>query len=73
MTLLEAPIGKYKIERIDAGRMAARRLFSLGLLPGIIIEKERNSRIYPVLISIENRGRLVIGRGLASKIIINKI
>ena len=61
------------IVRIFAGRGAARRLTSLGLTPGTRITKLSAAPFQgPVQLLVRNT-RLVIGWGLASKIIVSEI
>jgi Fe2+ transport system protein FeoA len=69
-TLLEAPMGTYIVERINAGRKANTRLSALGVLPGTEVEKQNYSTNNPVMLDIKNRGRIALGRGLSEKIIV---
>jgi DtxR family Mn-dependent transcriptional regulator len=69
--LTECPIGqKLKVERVNAGFHAKRRLACLGIVPGVeIIKKKAAPFRGPVEVIVKGTS-LVIGRGLASKIII---
>ena len=64
---------KAEIVSIAGGQMATKRLADLGLIPGTIIKVLRRAPFWgPV--EIEVRGsRLVLGRGLASKILVKII
>lgn len=54
---------------IQSGRNAKMRLSHLGIVPGVLIKKIQNAPFRgPVAIEIENKGRLIIGYGLAQKI-----
>ncbi|MFX1390586.1 MAG: ferrous iron transport protein A [Promethearchaeota archaeon] len=69
--LTECPLGqKVKVVRVDAGYQAKRRLSCLGIVPGVeIIKKKAAPFRGPVEIIVKGTS-LVIGRGLASKIIV---
>ncbi len=59
-----------KVLRVDAGMSAKRRLANLGIIPGVKIIKNRVAPFCgPVQISVRGSS-LVLGRGLASKIIV---
>ncbi|MHA1110306.1 MAG: FeoA family protein [Promethearchaeota archaeon] len=61
------------IVNIFAGRRAAQRLTSLGLTPGTRITKMSSAPFQgPVQLLVRNT-RLVIGWGLATKIIVSEI
>lgn len=61
------------IVSINAGMRANRRLTSLGLLPGTEISKISSAPFQgPVQLKVRNT-RLVIGRGLAEKIMVRDV
>ncbi|MFX1274097.1 MAG: ferrous iron transport protein A [Promethearchaeota archaeon] len=58
------------VVKVDAGHMAKNRLGDLGIVPGVKIVKKKSAP-FKGPVEIEVRGSsLVIGRGLASKIIV---
>jgi Fe2+ transport system protein FeoA len=62
-----------EIVSIQGGRMATKRLADLGLTPGTKIKILRKG-LFGGPVEIEVRGsRLVLGRGIASKIVVKKI
>ncbi len=69
--LNECIIGKkFKVHRVNAGYRAKRRLACLGIIPGVEIIKRKAAPFRgPIEIMVKGSS-LVIGRGLASKIII---
>ncbi len=69
--LNECPIGqKCMVKRVNAGYHAKRRLACLGIVPGVeIIKKKAAPFRGPVEIMVKGSS-LVIGRGLAAKIIV---
>ncbi|MFX0028669.1 MAG: ferrous iron transport protein A [Candidatus Hermodarchaeota archaeon] len=71
LRLIECPIGKeLKILRVNAGAHAKGRLACLGVIPGVKITIKKIAPFRgPVEIMIKGTS-LVIGRGLASKIIV---
>ncbi|MBY9016567.1 MAG: ferrous iron transport protein A [Candidatus Lokiarchaeota archaeon] len=56
--------------RVNAGRNAKTRLANLGVVPGVKITKTKNAPFKGPLEIIVKGSSLVIGRGLASKIIV---
>ena len=56
--------------RVNAGRNAKTRLANLGVVPGVKIRKSKNAPFNGPLEIIVKGSSLVIGRGLASKIIV---
>lgn len=56
--------------RVNAGRNAKIRLANLGVVPGTKIRKTKNAPFKGPLEIIVKGSSLVIGRGLASKIIV---
>ena len=53
--------------KVEAGRHAASRLASMGLLPGVKVSVVRNERRGPFILSLRG-GRVVLGRGLADHV-----
>jgi len=58
---------KAKLYSIAGGRELRTRLAALGLLPGTEIEVIQNSGKGPFVVSVKG-SRIVIGRGMASKV-----
>ena len=56
--------------RVNAGHKAKTRLANLGVVPGVKITKTKNAPFNGPLEIIVKGSSLVIGRGLASKIIV---
>ncbi|MBN1801905.1 MAG: ferrous iron transport protein A [Candidatus Lokiarchaeota archaeon] len=57
--------------RVEAGQMAKNRLANLGIVPGAKIIKKKSAPFNgPVEIDVKGSS-LVLGRGLAAKIIVN--
>ncbi len=56
--------------RVNAGHNAKTRLANLGVVPGVKIRKTKNAPFKGPLEIIVKGSSLVIGRGLASKIIV---
>ena len=56
--------------RVNAGYKAKTRLANLGVVPGVKITKTKNAPFKGPLEIIVKGSSLVIGRGLASKIIV---
>jgi len=56
--------------RVNAGHNAKTRLANLGVVPGVKIKKTKNAPFKGPLEIIVKGSSLVIGRGLASKIIV---
>ena len=58
--------------RVNAGRNAKTRLANLGVVPGVKIRKTKNAPFNgPLEIKVKGSS-LVLGRGLASRIIVNR-
>jgi Fe2+ transport system protein FeoA len=69
-TLIEIPIGKeFRILRVNAGHHAKKRLASLGIIPGVKIIKKNSAPFRGPVEIIVKGASIVLGRGLASKII----
>lgn len=59
-----------KVLNVNAGIKAKRRLANLGIVPGTIIRKQKEAPFRgPIEIYVKG-AQLVIGRGLASKILV---
>ncbi|MBA7533747.1 hypothetical protein ES705_25991 [subsurface metagenome] len=69
--LSECPVGeKLKVLQVNAGYHAKRRLACLGIIPGVKIVKKKAAPFRgPIEIMVKGTS-LVLGRGLASKIIV---
>ena len=73
MNLLIAREGRYKVVRVNARFRAKRRLSQMGIYGGVVIEKLDYSRVVlPVKLKVKG-AELVIGRGLANKIKVEKM
>ncbi|TXT55465.1 MAG: putative Fe2+ transport system protein, subunit A [Promethearchaeota archaeon] len=59
-----------KVVRVNAGHRAKRRLANLGIVPGSIIRKQRSAPFRGPLQLIVKGSSIVIGRGLADKVIV---
>jgi len=57
---------------VNAGLKAKRRLANLGILPGAKIKKKKDAPFRGPIEVIVKGSSLVIGRGLASKIIVQR-
>lgn len=57
-----------RLVKINAGRRLTRRLTELGLTPGVSVEVMQNHG-GPLLVAVRNT-RLALGRGMASKILV---
>ena len=60
------------VREIMGGRRAMRRLMELGIVPGTMIEVVQNYMRGPVIIRVRGM-EMAIGRGVASKIIIDEV
>ncbi len=58
------------VVRVEAGQSAKMRLANLGLVPGTKITKEKSAPFHGPLEIIVEGTKLVIGRGLAEKIVV---
>lgn len=58
-----------RLVTVDEGHGLQGRLASMGLVPGVEIEVLRNSLHGPFLIAVKG-SRIMIGRGMAQKIIV---
>lgn len=69
--LTKAPVGKsLRIVDIDGGRAARLRLATLGLREGTTIRLAHTTGDGPVVIEVGG-GRLVLGAGMADKIVVS--
>jgi DtxR family Mn-dependent transcriptional regulator len=69
--LTECEVGKkYIVLNVHAGFRAKRRLANLGILPGESITKSRSAPFRGPIEVIIKGSRLVIGRGIAYKILV---
>lgn len=60
-----------KLVKINAGRKLTHRLTELGLTPGVCIEVMQDHG-GPLLLAVRNT-RLALGRGMASKILVEPV
>ncbi|MEN8150746.1 MAG: ferrous iron transport protein A [Planctomycetota bacterium] len=71
--LTELPVGEVvHVSAVDGGHRVTARLSDMGLFPGTEIEKLRGNGSGPVIIRI-GPGRLALGRGVAEKVIVERI
>ena len=69
--LIDCPIGvKLKVLRVNTGHHAKRRLANLGIIPGVQIIKRKAAPFRGPIEIIVKGSLLVIGRGLAARIIV---
>jgi Fe2+ transport system protein FeoA len=61
---------KFIVQTVNAGYRAKRRLACLGIIPGVEIVKKKSAPFRGPVELIVMGSSLVIGRGLASKIIV---
>ena len=61
---------KVEIIRTRGGKRFLRRLEELGLIPGSVIKVIQNEFPGPLIISINDRKRLVLGKGMAMHIMV---
>jgi ferrous iron transport protein A len=59
-----------KIVSVEAGINLKSRLTAMGLIPGVEIEVVRNSSSGPFIVVVKGT-RLVLGRGMARKIMVS--
>ena len=73
MKLIDAEIGrKYKIVSISGGFLSKGRLLRLGVTPNSLIELKRIAPLSGPLMVRVNGSDIVIGRGVAKKVIIEE-
>jgi len=64
---------RYSVEAIEGGCTAKDRLWKLGIIPGVVLTIKRKAPMRgPLMVEI-NGVDVVIGRGIANKIIIREI
>ncbi len=74
MRLIDAEIGRmYRIVSISGGFLSRGRLLRLGVAPDNIIELKRIAPLSGPLMVRINGSDIVIGRGIAKKVIIEAI
>ena len=61
---------KVRLVSVNGGRSMCSHLAALGLIPGVEVEVKRNSPGGPFILGIKG-GQLVIGRGMAQKILVS--
>ncbi len=71
-TLARAMDGRLKIVRINGGRNLVRKLYSMGIYEGVVIEKILSYSKGPVIVKVHN-SQVAIGRGMAEKLSVEKI
>lgn len=70
MQLTMVPTGKrVRLVSVDAGQRLQARLASMGLVPGTEVEVIANQIHGPFIVSTRG-SRLVLGRGMASRILV---
>ncbi len=60
------------VRKLAEGENARKRLMAMGFIPGTDLKIVRNDRRGPLIISLLN-SRVVIGRGIAQKILVEEI
>ncbi|MFX0006920.1 MAG: ferrous iron transport protein A [Promethearchaeota archaeon] len=72
--LISCPIGKnLRVEKVNVGRHAKIRLACLGIIPRVEIIKKKAAPFHGPVEIIVKGASLVIGRGLAAKILVKRI
>lgn len=72
INLSKATEGKFKVSKINGGENLLKKLSSLGIYEGTEIEKILNYHHGPVVVKVLN-SQVAIGRGMAEKIMVQKI
>lgn len=62
-----------RIVKIIGGRGLVRRLYEIGLLPGVEVMIVRNSRFGPVIVRNNVSGTFSLGFGVAKKIMVEVV
>ncbi|MEA2064641.1 MAG: FeoA family protein [Gemmatimonadota bacterium] len=71
MTLSNIEAGKVvRMVSIEGGSNLRARLASMGLLPGVEIQVVKNLSAGPFIVQVKG-SRLVLGRGMAQKIVVS--
>lgn len=65
------PGDKGKVQKIDAGGYATRRLYEIGFNTGSNVQVLKNDR-GPLIVSLSGN-KIAVGRGLAQKIIVEDL
>lgn len=72
MTLIDCEINKnYKVDKLFVGRGASCRLYDLGLTPNTPV-KVINRGFGPIIVEVRG-SRLVLGKGVASKVSVKQL
>ncbi len=61
---------KFRLVSVNGGRAVCSHLAALGLIPGVEVEVKRNSPGGSFVLGLRG-GQLVIGRGMAQKILVS--
>ena len=61
---------KVRLVSVTGGRAMCSHLAALGLIPGVELEVKRNAPGGPFILGLRG-GQLVIGRGMAQKILVS--
>jgi ferrous iron transport protein A len=70
MYLSEVPEGRTaRVVGFVGGSMAVRKLMELGIREGSVVRVVRNANIGPIIVEVEG-SRIALGRGLASKVLV---
>ena len=71
ITLAMAGSGrKVRLVSVTGGRAVCSHLAALGLIPGVEVEVKRNAPGGPFILGLKG-GQLVIGKGMAQKILVS--
>ena len=61
---------KVRLVSVQAGRRLQARLAAMGLVPGVELEVVGNALQGPFIVAVKD-GRMVLGRGMAQKILVS--
>ncbi len=61
---------KVRLVSVNGGRAMCSHLAAMGLIPGVEVEVKRNSPGGPFILGLRG-GQLIIGRGMAQKILVS--
>ncbi len=61
---------KVRLVSVTGGRAVCSHLAALGLIPGVEVEVKRNAPGGPFILGLKG-GQLVIGKGMAQKILVS--
>ncbi|MHA1791309.1 MAG: FeoA family protein [Promethearchaeota archaeon] len=72
LTLANVNTSSYvRVYKVLSGFKAKMRLANLGIVPGVLVKKLQTAPLSgPVAVEVKNKGQLVIGHGLAAKILV---